>query len=108
MNFTDYQREAGKTNRYAPDIEILLIALGLSEEAGEVAGKVKKLFRDSEGAVTQEIEEAIVDELGDVLWYLSQIAAWLDISMDAVATNNIAKLRSRSERGKLRGSGDNR
>ena len=53
-------------------------------------------------------KEEIRKELGDVLWYISQIANELKIPLDEVAEFNIEKLKDRMERGKLHGSGDNR
>ena len=50
-------------------------ALGLVNEAGEVAGKIKKVFRDKGGEINAETREALKAELGDVLWYLAQVAA---------------------------------
>jgi len=82
--------------------------LGLSGEAGEVAEKVKKILRDKEGIVGESDKKEITKELGDVLWYLAQIATELDISLETVVEKNIEKLRSRKERGQISGSGDNR
>ena len=47
-------------------------------------------------------------ELGDVLWYVSVLATYLDISLTDIADDNIAKLKSRKERGTLHGNGDDR
>ena len=55
------------------DHPIVYPTLGLANEAGEVAGKVKKIFRDAGGRVSDSDREAIVLELGDVLWYLSEL-----------------------------------
>lgn len=78
--------------------------LGLVGEAGEVAEKVKKLFRDSTRFTTEDIES----ELGDVLFYLTAIANHLGSSLTDVMSNNIVKLDDRAQRGVLKGSGDNR
>lgn len=82
--------------------------LGLAGEAGEVVEKVKKIFRDDGGKVTTDKKKEIQKELGDVLWYLSQVATEFGLSFDAIAKTNLDKLRSRVERDKLQGSGDNR
>ena len=50
----------------------------------------------------------IVKELGDILWYIAQVASYLDVPLSDIATKNIDKLQNRLERNKLRGSGDNR
>jgi NTP pyrophosphatase (non-canonical NTP hydrolase) len=80
----------------------------LTNEAGEVAGKIKKIFRDKDGVIGEAEREALKSELGDVLWYLAQVCTELEISLDAVAEANIEKLYSRLERGKIGGDGDNR
>jgi len=58
--------------------------------------------------VSEEQREAISKELGDVLWYLAQLATELGLDLDNIAQNNLDKLLSRQERGQLHGSGDNR
>jgi NTP pyrophosphatase (non-canonical NTP hydrolase) len=88
----------------------MLMALGLAEEAGEVAGKVKKLWRDSDWSVIDQsaYRELIKSELGDCCWYIAQLAREFDIKLSDVVTANISKLESRRRRGVLGGSGDNR
>ena len=109
MDFNEYQIESKKTALY-PEFGARYVypALGLVNEAGEVAGKVKKAIRDDNGLITDERRQNIKEEMGDVLWYLSQLATELDISLEEIAKVNIAKLRSRAERNALRGDGDNR
>ena len=109
MNFTDYQQKAKNTAKY-PVIGhgVIYPTLGLTNEAGEVAGKIKKVFRDKDGIISDETREALKAELGDVLWYLSQTATELGLSLDEIAEYNIAKLLDRQARGKIRGDGDNR
>ncbi len=105
----DYQRESRKTwNLIRTDHPIVYPTLGLVNEAGELAGKVKKIFRDKGGQISAEDREALKYELGDVLWYLAQIATELNLSLQEVAESNLEKLFSRLERGKIRGEGDNR
>jgi NTP pyrophosphatase (non-canonical NTP hydrolase) len=109
MNFTDYQTKSRATAKY-PVIGhgVIYPTLGLVNEAGEVAGKIKKVFRDKDGEINVETREALKAELGDVLWYLAQVATELDLSLDEIAEANIAKLLDRLERGKIKGDGDNR
>ena len=52
--------------------------------------------------------EGLKKELGDVLWYLAALASDLGVTLEEVAAGNVAKLRSRAERGVIGGSGDNR
>lgn len=108
MRFYDYQTEAKATAVYPKEIAIPYCTLGLCGEAGEVAEKVKKLYRDKGGVIDDEFREAVSKEIGDVLWYLSQLATELEMSLESLAIQNIYKLKSRAERGKLGGSGDNR
>lgn len=109
MKFSDYQTRSRATAQY-PSIghPVVYPVLGLANEAGEVAGKIKKVFRDKGGEISAETREALQAELGDVLWYLSQVCTELEISLDNVAESNIAKLLDRQQRGKIRGDGDNR
>ena len=107
--FREYQRESRKTwNVIAMDHSIVYPTLGLVNEAGEVAGKIKKIFRDKGGAIGEAEREALKYELGDVLWYLTQICTELDLTLEEVAAANIEKLFSRLERGQIRGEGDTR
>ena len=109
MNFDNYQQKSRKTAKYpAIGHSVIYPTLGLVNEAGEVAGKVKKVFRDKDGQINGETRAALKAELGDVLWYLAQVCTELDLSLDEVAEYNIEKLYSRLERGTIKGDGDNR
>ena len=109
MNFNEYQHKSRKTAGYpAIGHPVIYPTLGLANEAGEVAGKLKKVFRDKDGQINEETKSALKAELGDVLWYLAQVATELDLTLDEIAAYNIEKLYSRLERGKIRGDGDNR
>jgi len=109
MNISEYQTQARLTAKY-PVIghRVIYPTLGLTNEAGEVAGKIKKIFRDKGGNFGVEELETLKSELGDVLWYIAQVCTELDISMDEVAEANIAKLHDRLKRGVIQGDGDNR
>jgi len=109
MDFNDYQTKSRKTAGYpAIGHPVIYPTLGLVNEAGEVAGKIKKVFRDKGGQLSAETREALKAELGDVLWYIAQVATELDLTLDEIAEYNITKLYDRLERGKIRGDGDNR
>lgn len=108
MDFSQYQFRTGLTARYPQDRAIEYLILGLTSEAGEVAGKYKKIIRDNGGEFSEESKNALLDEIGDVLWYCSELATSLQTNLAAVAARNAAKLESRAERGKIAGSGDNR
>jgi len=109
MNFADYQKKSRETAFY-PNVNRNFIypVLGLAGESGEVVEKIKKVLRDKEGRVDEETKQEIVKEMGDVLWYLANLAAELGVSLEEVAQKNLEKLQSRKERNKLHGSGDNR
>ena len=110
MTFDEYQKKSRETAAY-PEIGgkgFVYPVMGLAGEAGEVAEKVKKIFRDDGGRITEERKEMIKKELGDTLWYLAQICTEFGMSLDEVALNNLEKLLSRKERGKITGDGDNR
>lgn len=108
-DFDTYQQESRKTwNLVHTDHPIVYPTLGLVNEAGELAGKVKKIFRDKGGVIGDAEREALKYELGDVLWYLAQICTELDLSLQEVAEANLTKLFSRLERGTIAGEGDHR
>jgi NTP pyrophosphatase (non-canonical NTP hydrolase) len=109
MDIHAYQQRARQTARY-PIIghPVIYPTLGLASEAGEVAGKIKKIFRDRAGVIDQADRDALRSELGDVLWYLAQVATELGLSLDEIAEFNIAKLLDRQSRGVIQGDGDNR
>ena len=107
--FAGYQRRSRRTwSRIVVDHAIVYPTLGLTNEAGEVAGKVKKIFRDKGGVISEADRAALKSELGDVLWYLSQICTDLDLSLQEVAEDNLSKLARRQEAGTLHGDGDDR
>ncbi len=103
MSLNEYQNAAAKTAVYKTAHQILYPALGLAGEAGEVANKVKKMLRDNDFD-----RDAIVAEVGDVLWYIAAISRDLNVSLQDIALGNIEKLYGRKERGTLQGSGDTR
>ena len=109
MLLNDYQLESRSTARYPNAGDNLIYpTLGLTGEAGEVADKVKKLIRDRGGVVDEHFREDVALELGDVLWYLAQLATELGLSLEEVASANLSKLKRRSQRGTLQGEGDHR
>lgn len=101
--FNDYQVWTAATAIYPPESALEYLTLGLTSEAGEVAGKVKKYIRDGDF----NRDDAIA-ELGDVLWYVARLADELDVDLSVVVKANYEKLESRKERNTITGSGDNR
>ena len=109
MDFKTYQKKARLTAQY-PNLgsNNIYPTLGLVGEAGEVAEKVKKVIRDKKGIFDEESKKGIKKELGDVLWYLSNLCDEFDFKLEDVALKNLDKLKSRASRDKISGSGDDR
>jgi NTP pyrophosphatase (non-canonical NTP hydrolase) len=108
MKMQDYQTQAGKTAIYSDADTIVYCLMGLCSEVGELAGKYKKLLRDSNGHITPEFRAAMAAELGDVQWYVANFATDLGYGLEQIAQMNLDKLNSRMSRGVIQGSGDNR
>ena len=109
MNFDNYQIEARKTAIYPnKGKNFIYPTLGLVGESGEVAEKIKKILRDKNGIFDYESKMSLKKELGDVLWYLSNLCDEFDFSLNDVAKVNLEKLNLRISRGKISGSGDDR
>ena len=104
-----YQYQATQTAIFPKEKALEYLALGLTSEAGEVAGKVKKLIRDGEDVEGFELKKiAIAAEIGDVLWYCAMMAREVGVPLNTIMQENLEKLHSRKQRGTLKGSGDNR
>jgi NTP pyrophosphatase (non-canonical NTP hydrolase) len=108
VEFSEYQRFSRRTAEYPREAWLSYPALGLAGEAGEVAEHAKKAIRDDAGIVTDERRAAMAKELGDVLWYVAQLASEVGLELDQIARENLEKLFSRQRRGVLSGSGDER
>ena len=107
-SFGEYQEQAKVTAVFTHDRALEYPALGLTSEAGEVAGKVKKIIRDHDSVLTRELRDDLASEVGDVLWYVAVLAGHLGFDLSDVADLNIRKLQDRQARGVLGGSGDDR
>ncbi|MEM0201069.1 MAG: nucleoside triphosphate pyrophosphohydrolase family protein [Candidatus Micrarchaeaceae archaeon] len=106
MDFIEYQKNT-KTTAIYPDVlegRFYYPALGLAGEVGELLNKIKKIARDKKAPDINDLK----GEIGDVLWYLSQLSNEFGIDLNEAAEENIKKLKSRKERGVISGSGDNR
>jgi NTP pyrophosphatase (non-canonical NTP hydrolase) len=109
LDFHTYQQRSRATACYPEaGANPIYPTLGLCGEAGEVADKVKKVLRDQGGEFSAEVIAALQLELGDVLWYVAQLATELGLELDQVAQANLDKLASRSARNVISGSGDSR
>lgn len=113
MKFNEYQTKAIKFDMAQPKHDLngggfVEKVLGLAGEAGETADKFKKIIRDKGGRISATDRGEIIKELGDVLWYTSAIATYLEVPFDEVAQLNLKKLEARAKRGVLGGEGDDR
>ncbi|MCR4630832.1 MAG: nucleoside triphosphate pyrophosphohydrolase family protein [Treponema sp.] len=110
LSINDYQERAHETADYLgmENGDYRYPVMGLSEEAGEVSGKFAKAVRDANGIIDGERREAIKKELGDVCWFVAEIATILNLKLEDVMQGNLDKLASRKARGVIHGSGDNR
>lgn len=118
MELNEYQNKAMETCMPSCD-NFSYMALNLMGEVGEFVGKVAKHIRKGEAfiddnrfffrrGVIDSAEGALMDEAGDILWQLSGLCEVMGWSLDDIAQRNLAKLRSRAERGVIDGNGDNR
>lgn len=117
MNFKEYQQIIEETGVYPKQVGLAYCAMGLTGEAGEVADKIKKLYRDDnlhaldaahELVLIDTHRHSIAKELGDVLWYVTAMANEIDMDLEEIAQMNYDKLIKRRETNTLHGSGDNR
>jgi NTP pyrophosphatase (non-canonical NTP hydrolase) len=103
MLMNQYQELADKTAFYPNKGDnIFYPTLGLAGEAGEVANKVKKIIRDYDNKITPEMKQDLIDELGDVLWFIAAISTELNVTLDEIAFYNIEKLNKRQEQKKTK------
>lgn len=85
---------------------IMYMLLGLTNEAGEAAGKLKKVLRGDQ--TLKAVTPLLKAELGDVAWYLAGACDVLGLRLGDVMAENLAKLADRKGRGVLQGNGDTR
>ena len=104
LTLNHYQEQAATTAIYPQEVAMEYLSLGLCSEAGECAGKIAKWYRKDNDFPRGDV----IDELGDVLWFIAQMANELEVPLSVIARRNLDKLTSRQERGVLKGSGDNR
>ena len=103
-----YQKKAVSTKIYKSEDSLIYPALGLCGESGEVAEKIKKILRDQNGKINDDNKLQVKKELGDVLWYLANLANDLGVTLEDVAKTNLKKLKVRQKNKTLHGSGDER
>lgn len=106
MDIDTYQDTTEETAVYPNETGLIYTSLGLNDEAGEVAGAVKKHIRGDYDE--EELRDRVRDEAGDVLWYWARLLDELNINASEVMQRNTDKLSDRQERGVIKGDGDNR
>jgi NTP pyrophosphatase (non-canonical NTP hydrolase) len=98
MDFDSYQKEALRAER-APvtassdDVSLIVPMLGLAGETGQLLSEYKKHLRD--GEAHRLFKERVSEELGDLLWYLANVASKFDLTLEEIATANLAKVKAR-------------
>jgi len=108
MNVDNYQKHCKQYAIYpeagtGSNNELYYLGLALAGEAGELAGKISKIYRDK----VMNYQD-LGKELGDVCWEVAMLATALGYDLSNIMGANLAKLSKRQEAGTLAGSGDNR
>jgi NTP pyrophosphatase (non-canonical NTP hydrolase) len=107
----EYDAFCDTTDHYAlgfPGSELAFYALGYAGESGEVANKIKKVYRDDKGTLTTARRDQIIKEMGGAYWYFSRICQSIGVTPNEIRQANYEELRSRKERGTILGDGDDR
>lgn len=111
MDFDEYETLAKSTATYEgkqAEYQLMYLTIGIAGETGEIAEKVKKILRNDDGVISEEMREALKHEVGDVLWYLSQFSRLLGFSVSEAAEANLKKIADRRARNVIKSTGDNR
>lgn len=94
MNANEYQRKAMRTATHKC-YDLANAALGLTGEAGEVADIIKKHLYQGHDLYPSEV----IEELGDVIWYVALMADYFNVTLGFVMQQNITKLKARYPEG---------
>ena len=95
MTLNQYAAKANAFATYNKELGPYYTILGLCGEAGEVANRLKKVYRDNDGALDKDATKELAFELGDVLWYVAETASGLGVTLEDVAKYNLDKLHHR-------------
>ena len=102
MTLDEYQRKAAISMQ--PECRnINYLALGIAGEAGEICDKIKRIIRGD-----GQIDDDLLYEIGDLLWYLSQLGDFLKVPLSKIAKMNLKKLSDRMAKNTIKGKGDKR
>lgn len=111
MNLNEYQQFTINSAFFTENKNIDFLSyltIGISGESGELANKVKKIYRDKRGIVDNEDKEHLALELGDIIWYISVLAKKLGFTIDELLQMNVDKINRRIKNKTQEGSGDER
>jgi len=112
MDTQQYTEFTRTTAVYPKDLSLCYLILGLASEAGEVAGKYKKFLRgdlnENEPDLDLKIISGVINELSDVMWYVTRLCDELGITLEELMEVNHSKLSKRLENNTIKGDGDNR
>lgn len=106
MTLDEYQILTSDTVAYSGHFAQQYCTVQLGAEAGEVLAARGKFLRGDFGV--EEYERRTVKEIGGVLWYCARLLAEINVTMEDCAAANLEELRSRFERGVIKGDGDDR
>jgi NTP pyrophosphatase (non-canonical NTP hydrolase) len=98
MDFDYYQDIASGTDQNVgrnakKDEEMMIPLLGIAGETGTLLAEFKKKIRDKDSY--EGFQERAEEELGDILWYLSNIATRMGLSLSEIASKNLQKTNER-------------
>jgi len=99
MDLDHYQKEALRTDRVPKQegldsaLSVIVPMLGLAGETGQLLSEYKKHLRD--GDAHRLFKERVCEELGDLLWYVANVASKFDLSLDDIAALNLSKVKAR-------------
>ncbi|MYB40048.1 hypothetical protein F4X86_01985 [Candidatus Saccharibacteria bacterium] len=105
-----YQQMSADSRLYKGEIKHAVVypAFGLAGEVGEFHDKLKKIFRDKRGRISDDDRRDLELELGDIVWYVAVCAEVLGLKMSDILEANLRKCAGRRQRGTVGGSGDDR
>lgn len=102
MTFEQFEEGAGLTwgdpHELGSVEGLATVAMGLSGESGEFTDTVKKLYAQGH-QYDESAREKLIEELGDILYYVAMGAISLKIELEELAIRNNAKLAARYEGG---------
>ena len=101
MNLNDYQRDSASTDQRPHDDSLehrsqdslVIPLLGIAGELGTLQAEYKKYLRDGESH--RLFQEHVKEELGDILWYVANLASKFDLELSEVARGNLEKVQAR-------------